>query len=107
MLNNYFSNSSIIDFIQFIYIAGLDLFTGYLLLWNTFNQHEFDKLDNHSSFWTIVSYIHNEKRADMAELPDPNPTYIWKYKLRTSYVMLCYLFRTCDNSHWWLTMSVQ
>ena len=50
MLNHYFSNSSIIDFIQFIYIAGLDLFTGYLLLWNTFNQHEFDKLDNHSSF---------------------------------------------------------
>ena len=86
-----YSVHTVEDFIQFIYIWGLDLFTGYLILWNTFNQHVFDKLDNHSSFWTIVSYIHNEKRADMAELPDPNPTYIRKHKLRTSYLQYIWL----------------
>ena len=80
------------DFNQFINIGVLDLLTGYLFFWNTLNQHEFDKLDIHSSFWAIVSHIRNEKSADMAELPDQNPTHIRPYKLSTSYLQYIWLW---------------
>ena len=56
------------------------------IFWDTFNQHEFDKLDILSCYWAILSNIRNEKSADTAELLDQNPTYIRPNKLCKSYL---------------------